>query len=241
MPTGGSITVTAHNRRLGPGEEAGLPAGDYVCVNVRDSGRGIRPEILPKIFDPYFTTKGLSSRRGMGLGLAICYAILRHHGGKIEASSPEGGGASFTFFLSAGPKETPSPTPPGQKEQRRRILFMDDEERVREAALEMLRHLGYDACPARNGEEAVSAYRQSLEDGRPFDAIIVDLTVAGGMGGVETLRAILGLDPAARAIVSSGYGDDPIVRDFGRYGFVGAIPKPYRVAQLREVLEGMGI
>jgi PAS domain S-box-containing protein len=233
MPDGGVVTIRAE-RALLTGDDFPLPGGAYVRISVEDRGAGIPREILPRIFDPYFTTK----RSGTGLGLATCYSIIKKHGGHITALSQPGKGAAFHFYLPAS-----SSSAPVKKEEQAtalfhgkgRILVMDDEEAIRTIAGAMLSRLGYEAVFAKHGTEAIELYRNALHSER-FDALILDLTIPGGMGGKETVQKLIELDPGVKAIVSSGYSENPVLSDFGKYGFRGVIGKPYDVKQMSRVL-----
>ncbi len=193
------------------------------------------PEVAEKIFDPYFSTR----TEGSGLGLAICHSILEKHDGRISVSSTPGKGTTFTILLPVGgqdvvqvPPENKS-VPPGQA----RILLMDDEEMIRELATEMLSFIGHQVTTVRDGQEAVENYRNAMDSEKPFDLVILDLTVPGGMGGKEAAELLLQLDPKARIIVSSGYSNDPVMAEYEQYGFVATISKPYDVNGLERILE----
>jgi PAS domain S-box-containing protein len=236
MPEGGVLTITAANEVLPAENTLSLLPGDYVRIDITDQGIGIAAELQERIFDPYFTTK----ERGSGLGLAISFSIIKRHGGTITVDSAPGRGSTFSIFLPASQKRLGAPQAAETEEfvpGTGRILVMDDEKTVSEVAAELLHHLGYRAETVRDGAEAITAYRQALASGEPFDAVITDLTVPAGMGGKETVRRLLEIDPHAKVIVSSGYGNDPIVADFARYGFKGVIPKPYKTAELSRTLQ----
>nr|MDA8164204.1 ATP-binding protein [Desulfobacteraceae bacterium] len=236
MPEGGVLSVTAANESLFPGNDLGLAAGEYVRIDVKDQGVGIPEEELKKIFDPYYTTKEL----GSGLGLSISFSIMKRHGGTITVDSTPGEGSTFSIFLPASEKSPVSPPKEAQQEAvpgLGRILVMDDEEAVSDIAAEMLRYLGYQTATVKEGAAAVSAYRQALAEGKPFAAVIVDLTIPAGMGGKETVRHLLEIDPQAKVIVSSGYANDPVMSGYLAYGFKGIIPKPFRLSDLSKTLE----
>lgn len=238
MPDGGVISVTAENITLGEGEIAAFKKGNYVKVSIRDSGRGMPEEILPKIFDPYFTTKELGVQRGLGLGLAVCYSIIKKHGGHISVESKIGEGTIFHTYLPAVEAEIKGHgIAKTQLSGKKRVLIMDDEASVRNVAGQILEHLGYEVEYAGDGNEAIEAYKKANASGKVFDAVILDLTVQGGMGGDLAIGRLLNLDPDVRAIVSSGYADSPVMTDFKKYGFAGAIAKPYGVEQLKETLD----
>ena len=242
MPQGGRIRIAARNVRAGSVEGLKLPGRDYVMFSVRDEGIGIPAEHLGKIFDPYFTTK----QRGSGLGLSISYSIVKKHDGTITADSALGAGTTFSVYLPAA-EEAAFQDATGEREAPRgtgRILLMDDDDEVRAVAGRMLEHLGYEVVPARDGEEALALYAAARGNGTPFAAALMDLTISGGMGGKEAMEKLRALDPAARAIASSGYSNDPVAADHAAYGFSGFVSKPYRIeqlaAELARVLSGGG-
>jgi len=235
MPGGGTIQIGAENVVLE--EEALVPPlspGRYVHISVADEGIGIPEEYLSKIFDPYFTTK----QQGSGLGLATSYAIVQKHEGLITVESKLGVGTTFHITLPASQKEAQGKLSVGEAipSGQGRVLVMDDEEIVRAVAGDMLKHLGYVAESARDGDEALAMYRRAQDAGRPYDAVIMDLTIPGGMGGKEAIRRLLGIDPGAKVIVSSGYSNDPVMANFTEYGFRGVVSKPYRLKELGATL-----
>jgi PAS domain S-box-containing protein len=234
MPTGGTIKVWAENLMLGPEHDLPLNSGRYIKISVRDQGMGIPAEHLPKIFDPYFTTK----QKGSGLGLASTYAIIQKHHGHIAVMSTPGEGPTFHIYLPAVEQQV-APQPEedrGLLVGKGKILVMDDEEMVREVLGRMLARLGYETEFAGDGSEAIKMFVQAQGVGQPFAAVILDLTVPGGMGGEETLAKLLEIDPQLKAIVSSGYSDDSIMANFHKYGFSGVIAKPYRISELGKIL-----
>ncbi|MBJ6723350.1 hybrid sensor histidine kinase/response regulator [Geomesophilobacter sediminis] len=234
MPAGGIIRIAIGNQEFtAPAHH--LPAGRYVCISVADEGVGIPPECINRIFDPYFTTK----ETGTGLGLAMVHSIVTRHGGQIEIASGPLCGSTFTVYLPASDRSVAvvAAAPDRQiRTGRGRVLVMDDEPIIREVAEEMLEMLGYQCCTCNDGEQAIELYRAALANDEPFAAVIMDLTIAGGMGGVEAIARIRALDPAVRAIVSSGYNSDPIVGSHKEYGFKAAVPKPFTMAAMAEAL-----
>ena len=234
MPEGGTIRVACMNTTVGTADVPSLKAGRYVQVLIEDKGIGILPEHRSKIFDPYFTTK----QRGSGLGLATSYSIIRKHHGQITVESTPGKGSTFRIYLPAAegevaPKETVAASlPTGQGS----ILVMDDDATVQESARNMLRALGYDVATASDGGAAIEAYQKAKQAGRPYDVVVMDLTVPGGMGGKEATRKLLEIDPAARVIVSSGYSHDQIMACYREHGFRAVLVKPYRLRDLGEVI-----
>lgn len=234
MPEGGVVTLSARNIEV-PGTQAGLPLtpGRYVKISVEDTGDGIPDEILPRIFDPYFTTK----KSGSGLGLASAYSIIKNHGGCISVSSSVGRGTRFEVFIPGLPKKTrPAAEVPAAGISAGRVLVMDDDDLVRRSICRVLEALGYDPLEASDGLEAASEYKKGMVDGKPPDAVILDLTVRAGMGGEEAVARILKLDPSAKVFVSSGYSDTPVIANYKDYGFCGFLQKPYDAPELERKL-----
>jgi signal transduction histidine kinase/CheY-like chemotaxis protein len=232
---GGSIEVRAENVTVHDDKRHRPRA--HVRISIRDSGCGITPDILPLIFDPYFTTK----QSGSGLGLATAYAIVSKHGGRLSVESKYGEGTVFVVDLPAS-HSTPAPEPPDAARLRSgtgRLLVMDDEENIRALLSQVLTRLGYEVLSASHGAEAIQLYKAATAAGRGFDAVLLDLTVAGGMGGVETAKKLKELDPSAKLIASSGYSDAPVMSSFREYGFDDTILKPWTVAQLSEVFRAV--
>jgi CheY-like chemotaxis protein len=236
MSGGGVISVSCDNVARGDRELAKYENRDYVKIQVKDQGSGISAEYLKKIFDPYFTTK----HKGNGLGLAITHSIIRKHGGHIELTSTPGVGTTFNIYLPASASgavmEKESDEDVSVFKGRGRVLIMDDEEIIREVAGELLSCMGCEVETANDGAEALEKYKMAHDAGEPFDAVIMDLTVPGGMGGKEAVKKLLEIDPGAKAIVSSGYSNDPIMARFREYGFCEVILKPYTVKSFSSVL-----
>jgi nitrogen-specific signal transduction histidine kinase/ActR/RegA family two-component response regulator len=240
MPAGGRITITIRNVSISPEDKLPLMEEDHVRVSISDEGAGIAPEDIPKVFDPYYTTKGMGSEKGVGLGLAISYAIIRKHNGSISIESVKGRGSVFHINLPAYKHEVAREAasagrPAGEREGR--VLLLDDEELVLEIGKELLGYLGYSVTTAQNGEEAVALYKQAEELKSPFDAVILDLAIPGGLGGKEALRELMRIDPKVKAIISSGYLNDPVVADYREYGFQDVLTKPYDSNELDEKLK----
>ena len=238
MSDGGVIRVSLSNDEIATGAKAGLAAGRYVRLVIADSGEGIRPEILPRIFDPYFSTK----KAGSGLGLATVYSIVRRHQGHIEVDSTPGHGATFTLWLPAA--DTPLPEPPTPAPvaavapvRTARVLLMDDEESIRLLGAILLQRMGLEVTVAAEGAAAVHEFSAARDAGRPFDLVILDLTIPGGMGGRETMENIRRMDASVPAIVSSGYSNDAVLADFRRFGFQAMVAKPYEIDQLVGVVK----
>jgi PAS domain S-box-containing protein len=236
MPVPGTITISAAALTAvtdGPKQTIGR---DYIKISIRDQGTGIPEEDLPRIFDPFFTTK----ENGTGLGLASSYSIMTHHEGHIEVESRPGEGTTFHLFLPVAEYATVSPepeiswwsAPPGPA----RILVMDDDRKIRNIVERFLKSIGYEAVTASNGADAVECYRMERETGTPFDAVIMDLTVPGGMGGREAMERLIEIDPTVTAIVSSGYSNDPVMANYREYGFQAVLTKPYQLHDLEQVV-----
>ncbi len=149
-----------------------------------------------------------------------------------------GKGTTFTIFIPVADQVFTAIEPQTTRLQQGSgtIMVMDDEECLLELTQQVLNHLGYQAVTARNGAEAVERYRELLQNGETLDAVIMDLTIPGGMGGKDAMKAILEIDPQAKAIASSGYSSDPIMSHFREYGFSGAISKPFRIETLAQLL-----
>jgi two-component system cell cycle sensor histidine kinase/response regulator CckA len=215
-----------------------LQEGRYVKWSVKDRGVGIPKEDLQRIFDPYFTTKPTGSARGMGLGLAICYAIINKHEGVITVESEPGVGSTFYVYLPASPKESPvmktGKYPADTCEGK--ILVMDDDEAVRHATGIVLNFLGYSAECVKNGDEAIDLYKKAIEMNQPFSAVIMDLNIPDGRGAQETIKELLQIDTDVQAILSTGYLDDPVILEFEKHGFKATVAVPYDVQRIKEVL-----
>lgn len=233
MPNGGTIRITAGNHVASEGS-TGSKSGRFVKITIKDEGAGIPQEHLPRIFDPYFTTKS----EGTGLGLATSYSIIKRHDGMIDVDSRLGKGTTFNIYLPASKQGRIKGEDAGDYffTGSGRVLLMDDEAGIRELAGEMVAILGFDVTMASDGSEAVELYRSHLGTSNPFTLVIMDLTVPGGMGGAEAIKELRKIDPEVRAIVSSGYSNDPIMADYDRYGFKGVVVKPYNVKDLSNVI-----
>jgi PAS domain S-box-containing protein len=231
----GRVLLRASNVRLAENDVPPLPSGDYVQIEVQDNGSGIPPESIEKIFDPFYTTK----KQGTGLGLATVLSIVRQHGGQIGVDSTVGTGTTFTLFLpkADNPVEVVARSAPALRFGTGRILFLDDDPKICELTAGMLTSLDYTHDVVRTGEDAITFYRRYLNVGRPYDAVILDLNVVGGMGGEECFKQIRDLHPEVRAIVNSGYDSEDMARRYFDMGFVGYLTKPYRVGDLGRVIK----
>jgi len=244
MQQSGTVKITADNVELPSRSTAALPGGGrFVRIQIADSGIGIPARFLAKLFDPYFTTK----QKGSGLGLATSYSIVKRHEGTITVSSDPGTGTVFCIYLPAiarqeepqgGQPEFPS-VPLAAAKRRGLVLVMDDEEMVRNVAVKMIELCGFEAACAADGAETMVKLREAREKGRPFDVVILDLTVKGGMGGEEAIRKIRETDADIKAVVSTGYSDNPVVSNYRSYGFNAYLNKPYNFAALRDSLAAL--
>jgi PAS domain S-box-containing protein len=230
MPEGGTVELKCENVIIDENTVLPLRPGKFVKVSIRDTGIGIQKEHLEKIFDPYFSTKS----KGFGLGLSTAYSIIKNHGGHITVESELGEGTSFFIYLPALELEAVEEEEEGVEEfyGEGKVLVMDDEEAVRMVCGDMLEGLGFTVDYAENGEEVIEKYKKDH-----YDLIVMDLTIPGGMGGRDTIRELLNIDPGVRALVSSGYSNDPVMANYRRYGFQGVIVKPYKVDDLKATLQ----
>jgi len=235
MPEGGVVKVRAENITIGTKDTLLLKEGKYIRVFIEDQGIGIPKELLGKIFDPYFTTK----QKGSGLGLSTAYSIIHKHAGVITVESALGVGTTFCIYLPASKKIAARKASTHEEAsiiRQGKILVMDDEEMVRELARELWSIIGYEVGLAKDGKEAIELYSKAKEVGKPFDIVMLDLTIPGGMGGRETIKRLLEIDPDVKAIVASGYSNDPIMADCKAYGFISAVTKPYNIEELRKLV-----
>ena len=233
MPVSGALHISASNAFVQANEMVKLKAGRYVKFSIEDTGPGIAPDVLPKIFDPYFTTK----KGHQGLGLAICFSIVNKHGGAMTVDSRHGAGSTFTVFMPATLEtlqtgvQSASPAPVYG-----RVLVMDDDPAIRDLLSRILSLSGYSVALTRDGREALSVYEEARNNSHPFDAVIMDLTIPDGMGGKDAMEQLLKIDPQCRVIVCSGYSNDPVMAHFQKYGFRASLPKPFTGADLLKVL-----
>ncbi|MBL4584974.1 MAG: response regulator [Pseudomonadales bacterium] len=235
MPEGGTIHIVCENfTKLEADHNAPqIEIGDYVCVAITDEGVGIQSSLLEKIFDPYFSTK----QEGSGLGMAITQSIIHKHRGSIECSSILGEGTCFTFFLPAVKTAvTDTSQVRGGHHGAGKVMIMDDELMIRSVTDAMLSRCGYTVIHAKDGSEALVLYETAMNTGEPFDAVIMDLTIPGGMGGKEAMAKLKQLDPSVKAIVSSGYSNDPVMANYDDYVFVACLVKPFLMDDLTDVL-----
>jgi len=237
MVHGGTVRVRARNVVMEESASAPLPSGRYIKVSITDRGTGISDELRTKIFDPYFTTKSTAT----GLGLAISYSIVKKHGGLLFLENSSAEGSVFAFYLRAtehalrAPEARVAGRPFHYNHQR--ILVMDDEAAIRELTSQLLGTLGYEVTAVPDGLEAVRLYERALRRGEHFQAVILDATVRGGMGGVATIERLRSMDPTVNAIICSGYSDEAALSQFLAYGFRGALPKPFTRSELSDALQ----
>jgi PAS domain S-box-containing protein len=233
MPNGGVIEVMAENIAFGVGNHAALAAGNFVKLSILDSGIGIPKEILRQIFDPFFTTK----TKGHGLGLATCYSIVKKHGGCIDVESEPGKGSIFHIFLPAATSQAPAEIPTNFKHEGIGTILIVDDEKVIQSALEkLLGMMGYKVECKDDGRAGVDFFANETRAGRRISAIFLDLTIPGGMGGIEAIKEIRNIDKAIPAFVISGYSDDSVMRNPFEYGFTASICKPFTIEELSEML-----
>ena len=235
MPNGGTLKISAENIEISDEDLLPLEAGTYVKVFIEDQGVGIPESILNQVFDPYFSTK----ETGHGLGLSITYSIIQRHNGHITVSSEVGVGTTFEFYLPASEKQAITVTETEHELARGtgRILLMDDEETIHRMVGRTLKGLGYDVESAYDGDEALQMYKTVLGSDKPFDIVIMDLTIPGGMGGKEAVGNLLEIDSKAQVLVSSGYSNDPVMANFTDYGFAGKVSKPVDIQELANTVK----
>ncbi|MBN2442383.1 MAG: response regulator [Spirochaetales bacterium] len=232
MPKGGIITITLENTTIPQGDKRSINEGYYNKISIIDQGTGISPENMQKIYDPFFTTKN----QGSGLGLSISHTIVKKHNGYIHAHSIPQKGSTFDIYLPAVPSIIIKDTP-GKKEEpmlsgNEKILIMDDNEMVSQGLALGLNRMGYEVVISKEGSETITIYKQAMKDNKPFSLVILDLTIAGGLGGKDTMALLKKFDPDIKAIVSSGYSHDPILSQFSEYGFSDKLVKPYGIKDI---------
>ena len=238
----GTIRVYCENVTVMQEDALPLSDGEYVKISIQDHGPGIPEENLANIFDPYFSTKKVGADQGQGLGLAICHSIVENHNGFIAVESELDVETTFSIYLHASEQKIAAPEPAEKSLPQRsavgtgRVLVMDDEELIRTLSSQMLYRLGYEAEVVVDGAEAIEAYNRAMDTGKPFDVVVLDLTNKIGMGGVEAIKKLLEIDPKIKAIVASGYSNDPVLTNFRAYGFRSALTKPHTMEELGNAL-----
>ncbi|RMD87053.1 MAG: PAS domain-containing hybrid sensor histidine kinase/response regulator, partial [Calditrichaeota bacterium] len=235
MPQGGELNIRAFNYFYDGRSDLPLKRGKYVCFQVEDQGVGIDEKSLQKIFDPYFTTK----KTGSGLGLAVTFSIIKKHNGHITAQSKIGKGTTFSVYLPASDKALLPKKEESENFEplKGKVLLMDDEKVIREIGNEMLSSFGLQVTLAQDGKETIEKYKMEMQNNNPFDLVILDLTIPGGMGGKETIKELQKIDKNVKAVVSSGYSNDPVMANYESYGFKGMVVKPYRMADMYSTLK----
>ncbi|HLZ19352.1 MAG TPA: ATP-binding protein, partial [Smithellaceae bacterium] len=240
MPDGGALNISAENIEVTAKVMLPLAEGHYVKIIFEDTGRGIAREDLPKIFDPYFTTKDIGKAKGMGLGLAICYSVIKKHNGYITVSSEEGEGAAFSVYLPARPdqalreklKETKS-----TQSARRRLLVMDDNEDIRKLLQMYIEQLGFDVTTVSDGQAVLSEYTAALEESRPYRAVIMEVSVRQGWGGNVALMKLKKINPDIKAVAIISEEDDRRIDEYMEEGFQNVLSKPFRLEKIKTILE----
>jgi len=237
MPDGGTVRISAHNVVLEEKAGTPLPAGRYIKVMIADRGEGIPEELATKIFDPYFTNKPT----GSGLGLSISYSIVKKHGGILHLENSSREGSTFTFYLPATERDVTPLEPPVSERafnfNHQKVLVMDDEAAIRDLTSQLLGTLGYEVTVVPDGLEAVKVYERAMRKGENFQAVILDATIRGGMGGLATIERLRGVDANVNAIICSGYSDEAALSQFLAYGFRSALPKPFTRRELADALQ----
>jgi PAS domain S-box-containing protein len=240
MPDGGALNIAVENVEVKAKDALPLPEGPYVRLTFEDTGNGISAENLPRIFDPYFTTKPLGKNKGMGLGLAVCYSVLKKHGGYIAVASEEGQGSSFSLYLPARPvstsREKPADaTPTGT--HRKRILVMDDNEPIRKLLQLYIEQLGYDVTTVAEGQQALAEYSRALDESKAYRAVILEVSVRQGWGGDVALMKLQKINPDIKAVAIISEEDDLRQDDYKACGFQNVLSKPFRLEHVRHILE----
>jgi len=241
MPDGGQLYISLENVDSKESTVLGLYQGKYIKCTIRDEGPGIDQEHIDKVFEPFFSTK----ETGKGLGLAIVYSIIKKHGGNISVDSESGKGTTFTIYLPASESQQLQRTiDPEDVEyskndliQTAKILIVDDEEMICKLLKETLELNGFKVSTTLEGGKAIEMYKESLDNEEPFDSVIMDLTIPGGLGGEAVVKDLLKINPKVKCIASSGYADDAVMANYAEYGFKGAIIKPYTSRALLEELK----
>jgi PAS domain S-box-containing protein len=245
MPDGGILQIQVENLESSDLEESVasfLPESKYVRITFKDQGEGIPNDILNRVFDPYFSTKERGVEKGMGLGLTVVHSIMKKHKGYVSIHSNDEGGTAVCLYLPVVVRKevlTKKPVPefaPKVDKRVKKVLIMDDEEIVRDVVCEMLQREGHKCWQAKDGQEAIDRYESELESGKPFDIVVMDLTIPGGMGGVKAVKALLRIDSNAKVVVASGYSTDPVMDNYHEYGFCAAIGKPFSKKNLLDII-----
>ena len=240
MIDGGDLYISIENKEIPEIPPTLLPAGKYVKITIKDTGSGIPFDHKDKIFDPYFSTK----KNGQGLGLSIVHSIVEKHHGKVNVISEPKNGTSFKIYLPTTVVQQTNLAAPGPQEELDtpfpcKILLMDDEKMVLEVTKGLLEVVGCTVSLAMDGNQAIEIFKEANDNGEPYDAVIMDLTIPGGMGGKEAVKEILSIDPDAKTIVSSGYSSDPVMAKYGDFGFKGVLSKPFTFPELEQTIKNV--
>ncbi len=240
MPDGGALNIAAENVDVKAKDALPLPEGPYVRITFEDTGNGISAENLPRIFDPYFSTKPMGKNKGMGLGLAVCYSVLKKHGGYIAVASEEGQGSSFSLYL---PAKSVSASRSALKEangagaHRKRLLVMDDNEPIRKLLQLYIEQLGYDVTTVADGQQALLEYSRALDESKAYRAVILEISVRQGWGGDVALMKLQKINPDIKAVAIISEEDDLRPDDYKECGFQNVLSKPFRLEHVRKILE----
>jgi PAS domain S-box-containing protein len=234
MPGGGPILVSAGNVSFKCKEHSVLAEGDYVRISIQDCGIGIPPNILPHIFDPFYTTKS----KGHGLGLSTCFSIVSRHNGAIDVESEPGKGSTFHVYLPASQDAASSETESAKPIHTGKGTFvvMDDEGVMLDIIGDMLESLGYTTVRKINGTQVCDFVHAEIRAHKHIAGMIFDLTVPGDKGGKEIIGEIRKICPTTPVFVASGYAKDTVMGNPADYGFTASICKPFRKAELVEML-----
>jgi PAS domain S-box-containing protein len=230
MPEGGTIFVKMENVEVAERNPSHLKSGKYVAVSFEDTGGGIPMNFIGKIFDPFFTTKA----SGNGLGLATCYSIIQRHDGVIDVSSVHGKGSIFTMFLPKAEADSSKETKADEISHRGSglILVLDDEQHMRDIVRRIAEDVGYSVLTAGDGDKALRIVKESVDAGTVISAALLDLTIPGGLGGLEILDGIKKVFPECITFATSGYSNNPVMADPVKFGFHDSLHKPYRKQDL---------
>ena len=239
MPEGGSLKIKLENAAISENDFSTLKLDQYVKISITDEGTGISEKHLEKIFDPYFTTK----QDGSGLGLAIVHSIILKHNGYIYVNSRLGKDTTFVIYLpAAGPGDRREPNTDNLSiadigDRSIRILLMDDDPLVIDVSKKMLNKLGHFVDVCEDGNQAIEKYTRAMTQNTPYDLVIMDLTIPGGMGGQKAIKKLLLIDSEAKVVVASGYSTDPVLANYKKYGFKAIATKPYTVEKIKQVID----
>ena len=245
-----------------------LKVGDYICLHIQDQGHGISEKAMPRVFEPYFTTRSGSQ----GLGLTTALSSIQRMGGTILINSTPGVGTTISLYLPIATGDAPTPSssqalpkmsgsatgglpklrpgtgvlptmgltvPMAMPGHKRRILLMDDEQMILDIVSRMLGHLGYDVTTCTDGSQAIAAFAKSKSHSEPFDVVMMDLVIPNGVGGQDAVHTIKKIDPGAKVIASSGHLEHPVMLDHKKFGFNAVLEKPYKLEKLQQVIEAV--